>query len=156
MEDNQMILEWDEAAQQGMSITLEAMDLLVTELRNLKDLAEEAQARADEVRDQYNSHRQKVQQVLEANGRKNYAVEGVGSVYISEKEVYRVPKSNEEKVLLFNYIKEQYGSDALLSLTSIHSATLTSWANAESEKGVMSIPGLEAPTMVATLNIRKK
>lgn len=129
---------------------------MVQELRDLKEAADAKQDEADQVKANYNAYRELVMKTLQANGRDSYAVDGVGTVYISSKEVYRVPKTNEEKNLLFTYIKEKYGPDALMSLVGIHSATLTSWANEESEKGVMSIPGLEAPTMVETLNMRKK
>ena len=129
---------------------------MVADLRKAQAEAEEAQAEADELKAIYNDHRNKVLKVLVANKRDSYAVKGVGMVYVSRKEVFRTPKTNEDKTMLFNYIKDTYGADTLMSLVNIHSQTLTSWANAESEKGVLSIPGLEAPTMVETLNVRKK
>lgn len=150
------LAQWDEAAQPETSTTLEQMDQLVKDLRQAQALAEEAQEEADELKAQYNAKRELVLKTLRANNRTNYSVPGVGAVHITEKEVYRVPKTNEEKNLLFTYIKDKYGPEALMSMVGIHSATLTSWANEESEKGVMSIPGLEAPTMVETLNVRKK
>lgn len=126
------------------------------ELKEKQAAAEAKQEEADVAKAAYNEQRELVLKTLLANNRKNYAVEGVGAVHVSEKEVYRVPKTNEDKTKLFNYIKDTYGPDALMSMVSIHSGTLTSWANQESEKGVMQIPGLEAPTMVSTLNVRKK
>ena len=129
---------------------------MIVDLKALQAVAEASQAKADEDSEAYKLKREEVLKVLKANKRKNYSVEGIGAVHIAEKEVYRVPKTIEDKTKLFNYIKEQYGPDALMTMVNIHSATLTSWANSESEKGVMQIPGLEAPTMIETLNVRKK
>lgn len=137
-------------------MTLEQMDALVRELDQLKCDAQAAQEKADAASALYQEKRQYILDVLKANKRDKYQVTGVGTVYISQKEVYRVPKTNEEKNLLFTYIKDKYGPDTLMGLVGIHSATLTAWANQESESGVMTIPGLEAPTMVETLNFRRK
>lgn len=152
----EQLAQWDEVGQPQETTTLEQMDKLIVELKELQAAAEAKQEEADVAKAAYNAHRELVLKTLVANNRKNYAVDGVGAVHISEKEVYRVPKTNEDKTALFNYIKQTYGPDALMSMVSIHSGTLTSWANEESEKGVMQIPGLEAPTMVQTLNVRKK
>lgn len=136
--------------------TLEMMDDMVRKLKELKDQAETKQEEADEVKAAYNAQRKLVLDALKANNRQNYSVDGCAMVYVNSKEAYRVPQTLEDKTKLFDYIKITYGEDTLLSMVGIHSATLTSWANAESEKGIMSIPGLEAPTMVETLNVRKK
>lgn len=124
-------------------------------LKELKAASEAAQEKADEVKAKYNEHRDRVLKTLRANNRQKYSVDGVAMVYISDKEVYTVPKTNEQKQALFGYIRNTYGEDALMAMVGIHSATLTSWANEESNKGVMQIPGLEAPTMISTLNVRK-
>lgn len=157
-DENNQLQAWDEATQdqETESVTLEQMDQMVAHLRELKDQAEDAQKHADEIGKAYQAQREVVMKTLIANNRDKYEVDGVGLVYVSRKEVYRVPKSNEDKTKLFNYIKEKYGPDALMAMVGIHSATLGAWANKESETGVMQIPGLEAPTMVETLNMRKK
>ena len=150
------IEEWNEVDQLDQPTTLEEMDQLVVKLKELQAVADEAEEVAKAAKAEYNAQRELILKTLAANKRTSYSVDGVGMVYISQKEVYRVPKTNEDKTQLFNYIKNTYGPDALMAMVGIHSATLTSWANAESEKGVMQIPGLEAPTMVETLNVRKK
>lgn len=132
------------------------MDALITQLREAKALSDEAQEQADILKKQYDTHRKTVLDALNTLKRKDYKVAGAGLVYISQKEVYTVPKTNEDKNKLFTYIKDKYGPDALMSMVGIHSATLTSWANKETETGeVQSIPGLEQPTMIETLNFRK-
>lgn len=146
---------WDDQVETPAT-TLEMMDDMVRKLKQLKDEAEAKQEAADEVKNAYNAQRKLVLDVLKANNRQNYSVDGCAMVYVNSKEAYRVPQTLEDKTKLFDYISNTYGEDTLLSMVGIHSATLTSWANAESEKGIMSIPGLEAPTMVETLNVRKK
>lgn len=147
--------QWDQVDQQEESISLEQMDALILQLKELKAASEAAQEKADAEKATYNEHRDLVLKTLRANNRQKYSVDGVAMVYISDKEVYTVPKTIEQKTALFNYIKDTYGADALMAMVGIHSATLTSWANQESDKGVMQIPGLEAPTMISTLNVRK-
>lgn len=148
--------QWDEVGETAPSLTLEQMDRLVQELALLKADVDSVNEVLETAKELYETKRKYVLDSLKANNREKYSVEGVGTVYINAKESYRIPKINEDKTKLFNYIKAQYGSDALMSMVNIHSATLTSWANAESEKGVMSIPGLEAPTMMETLNFRRR
>lgn len=155
---SEILDQWDQADQgTTSSLTVEAMDQLVQDLRRSKDLYEEAQEQADELKKQFNADKDKLMKALLATKRDNYAVDGHGLAYIARKEVYTVPKTNEDKNKLFTYIKEKYGPDALMSMVGIHSATLTSWANKETETGeVQTIPGLEQPTMIETLNFRKK
>ena len=151
--------QWDQESQamnQG-SLTVEQMDELLRRLRELKETKEAHDEVAKEAAQAYEAHRKLVLDALRTLKRDNYSVDGAGLVYISRKEVYTVPKTNADKTNLFNYIKEKYGPDALMSMVSIHSATLTGWANKETETGeVMEIPGLEQPTMIETVNFRKK
>lgn len=129
---------------------------MVQQLAELKAKKEAADDVAKAASAEYEAQRKLIIDSLNANKRSSYEVDGAGWVYISSKEVYRVPKTNEDKTKLFNYIKEKYGPETLMGMVGIHSGTLTSWANEESASGVMSIPGLEAPTMVETLNFRRK
>ena len=153
-----LLEQWDQADQdQPPALTVEQMDGLIENLRVTKKAAESAQEQADLVKAQYSEARDQVLKALITLKRDNYAVDGHGLAYISRKEVYTTPKTNQDKNALFTYIKEKYGPDALMSLVSINSQTLTSWANKETETGeIQSIPGLDQPTMIETLNFRKK
>ena len=126
------------------------------ELRDLKDEKDRLDEVLKELSARYESEKKDAINILKAHKREAYSLEGAVSVDIRSKEVYRVPQTNADKTKLFNYIKEKQGPDALMSMVSIHSATLTTWANEESSQGVMSIPGLEAPTMTETLYVRRK
>lgn len=155
---SEILDQWDQVGTaESSTLTVEAMDQLIQALRESKEAYEQAQDHADEVKKAYTQARDNVLKALTTLKRDSYAVDGHGLAYIARKEVYTVPKTNEDKNKLFTYIKEKYGPDALMSMVGIHSATLTSWANKETETGeVQTIPGLEQPTMIETLNFRKK
>lgn len=154
---SEVLDQWDQAEAPPASLTVEAMDELVRQLREAKTSYEQLQEKADELKAAYTKAKDQVMNALVQLKRDNYAVDGHGLAYISRKEVYTTPKTNEDKTALFNYIKNKYGPDTLMSLVSINSQTLTSWANKETETGeVQVIPGLNQPTMVETLNFRKK
>lgn len=136
--------------------TLEQMDSLILELRRAREEYEAKKLVATEAHDKLEIVEKKVIGALKANKRTKFEAEGVALVYISEKEVYRVPKDNESKKKLFNYIKNKYGDEVLMAMAGVNHQTLNSWANKEVEAGVMEIPGLEAPTMQETLNMRRK
>lgn len=150
--------EWNEqTAETPTNLTVEQMDEMIHRLRELKETKEAHDEVAKEASAAFEAHRKLVLDALKHLKRDNYSVDGAGLVYVSRKEVYTVPKTNEDKTKLFNYIKEKYGPDSLMAMVGIHSATLTSWANKETETGeVMEIPGLELPTMIETINFRKK
>lgn len=155
MEDQ--LSQWDQATSAPENLTVEQMDDMVRDLRDAKDVYDSFNEQAEEAKKAYEAKRKILLDALRTLKRDNYSVDGFGLAYISRKEVYTVPKTNDDKNKLFTYIKEKYGPDALMSMVGIHSATLTSWANKETETGdVMQIPGLEQPTMIETLNFRKK
>lgn len=157
-ESEGLLSQWDQAdSQNHEALTVEQMDQLVQDLRTQKTAYDLAQEQADQIKAQFNEAKDRVLKALLALKRDNYAVDGHGLAYISRKEVYTTPKTNDDKNKLFTYIKEKYGPDALMGLVSINSQTLTSWANKETETGeVQVIPGLDQPTMIETLNFRKK
>ena len=157
MTDEQTILDqWNQVDQPSQAVTLEQMDQLLVDLSAKRDRYDELKANATEAHNEYEAQMKLVIDTLNANKRNSYTVEGVASVHIVHKEVYTTPKTNEQKTQLFNFIKEKYGPDVLMSMVSINSQTLNSWANKEAESGVMSIPGLEAPTMQENLSLRRR
>ncbi len=156
MTNDTTLQQWDEADAAQTETTLEQMDDLIIELRNKRDIYEEAKKLATAAYNDYEETEKRAINALTANKRTKYEVEGVAMVYMTHKESYTTPKTAGAKAELFNYIGKKYGKEALLGMTSINSATLNAWANQESATGVMSIPGLEAPTATETLNMRRK
>lgn len=132
------------------------MDELVREIKDARQLYEAFKEQASEAHAKKQALEKKMIDYLKSSGRTAYECEGVANVYFYTKEVYETPKTVAEKQLLFDYIEDKYGADALRSLQSIHSSTLNSWANKEVETGeVMQIPGLGQPTVTEVFNFRK-
>lgn len=157
MQEQNQLDQWQaEAAEPQSATTMAEMDRLIAEYKAVREdyeakkkISNEAHARLEDVE-------AKVIASLKANHRSKYPVDGLGTAYIINKETYTTPKNNDDKSKLFAYIDGKYGRDVLTSLLSINSQTLNSWANKESESGVMQIPGLEAPTLKESLGFRKE
>ncbi len=133
------------------------MDALVQSLKLKREEHSKAKEEAAKIYHELEEAEKSVINALKASGKSKYELEGVGLVYISHKETYPTPKTNEQKTLLFNYIKAKHGPDALMSMVSINHNTLNSWAAKEVEADPMlQLPGLESPTATETLNFRKK
>ena len=128
----------------------------------MKDLAE-ARAIRDEAESKYNIAAAAVTVIedtlmglLKSSNRESFKTPGVGSVSITHRQNFTTPKSGDEKVALFNYIKEKYGEETLRSMISINSMTLGSWAKKEIEEGVLTIPGLAQPTVTEKITFRRE
>jgi len=128
----------------------------------MKDLAE-ARAIRDEAESRYNIAAAAVTVIedtlmglLKSSNRESFKTPGVGSVSITHRQNFTTPKSGDEKVALFNYIKEKYGEETLRSMISINSMTLGSWAKKEIEEGVLTIPGLAQPTVTEKITFRRE
>lgn len=150
-----MEAQWEDEVQTPEGTSLQEMDALVIELRQRRTKYEAAKAESTRLYEEVKAQEKLILDTLRANGRSKYEVKGAGLVYIIEKETYRVPKVLGDKQKLYKYIQEKYGVETLTSMLSIASPTLNSWANKEAEAGVMSIPGLEAPTMDESIGMRK-
>lgn len=148
--------QWEQQTDNSTGTTLEQLDQLISDLRWARDEYDAKKAQATEAYKALELIETKVINTLNANKKTKYELEGVASVSLSFKESYTTPKTIEQKNALFNYIKGKYGPDALMGMVSINSQTLNAWAGRESEAGVMSIPGLEAPTATETLSVRRK
>ena len=136
---------------------MEAMDDLVKSLRKSRDEYEAAKKVSNDLHATYEQIKLKVINALEQNNRKKYEVDGEGLVYITYKDVWSVPKENDKKLELFDYIKTKHGEDTLNGMLSINYMTLNSWANSEvADTPGASIPGLALPTTEKQLSLRKK
>ena len=149
--------QWEESlSPETTPITLEQMDALLKKYSEDRAAYEAKKKEASDLYKVVEASEKMLMNALRTANRGKYEVEGVGMAYIVEKEAYTVPKSNEDKTLLFNYIKDKYGPEVLMTMVGINFQTLNSWANQEVESGVMQIPGLAQPTMQESLSFRKK
>lgn len=139
--------------------TLAEMNTLIAELKNVQAQKKKAEDYAASCENTMKEIRSKILKLLEDNGLENYAVPGVGRVHIQTQESFTTPKSNDEKQQLFEYIKQKYGEEDLVSKLSIHSATLNAWAKQEMEANssdpIFRIPGLSEPTAFKKLSFRE-
>lgn len=149
--------EWLDTPAEATPTTLEAMDNLVQDLHKKRAEYEELKAKSAEAYKILQEAEQKILGALKHNGKTKYELEGIGTVYISHKETWAVPKDIESKRRLFSYIQTKYGADALDNMVSVNHMTLNAWANQETKSGeIMEIPGLAAPTAQETLNFRRR
>lgn len=138
-------------------ITISQMTEMVRAMLEARADYEKAKDAATKAHDWYELKRKDILNALTTQGLDKYEAPGLALVYKTVKEVYRTPKTNDDKQKLYDYIKSKYGEDALLTMTSINHQTLNSWANKETESGdVMQIPGLDSPTVEETINVRRK
>lgn len=153
--------QWLEASATGQ-ITVEQLDALMREMHEKRaayDAAKEASTALYKVFD--DAERRLITALTQA-GKRKYFAEGIGTVYFSEKLVVPTPKTIEQKVLLFDYIRKEFGDKYLLEKQSIHHQTLQSLYNESFKEAVENgkgegfhIPGLEQPTAQISLNFRK-
>jgi hypothetical protein len=145
--------EWDE---QTEALDLSQMDALVAEYKATRKDYEDKQAIQAEAYHKYEEAEAKVINALVASGKSKYFVDGIGTVYLTTKSSVTTPKTADEKLALFNYIKEKHGEEALTNYLSIHSKSLNSFVNKELEANpTLKIPGLSTPTVTTGLNFRK-
>ena len=156
MQEQMNLDEWTYGQQDTQTVTLEQMDDLVIKLRDARDFHDSKKKEASSAHADLEVIEKLVINTLNANKRTSYAVDGVASISLSYRESFTTPKTPESKTMLFNYMRDKYGQDVLLSYQSINSAALNSWAKQESAAGVMVIPGLEAPTATEILTVRRK
>ncbi len=138
-------------------VTIQEVEKLIREYREARDNYDAAKKVSNELEAKSWDFEMKVMSMLEKLGRKSFDVEGVGKVTKCMKLVYSVPKTHEEKLALFDYIKNAHGADVLTTMTTINHQTLNSWANKEIETGEISkIPGLDSPTSQEYLQLRRE
>ncbi len=144
-------MSWNEESAVVAQDKLDALDNTIKELHR-------ARVERDNAESKYNIEAANVKVIeerliglLKAVGRDSFNVPGVGTAYISHRQNFTTPKTGEDKVALFTFIKNKYGEEVLRSMLNIHSATLNSWAKKELEEGVLTIPGLGQPTSTETM-----
>ena len=149
-------MSWNEESEVVPQDKLDALDSTIKELY-------EARVKRDDAEAKYNIEAANVKVIedrliglLKTAGRDSFNVPGIGTAYISHRQNFTTPKTGEDKVSLFNFIKSKYGEEVLRSMLNIHSATLNSWAKKELESGVLEIPGLGQPTSTETMGFRRE
>jgi DNA invertase Pin-like site-specific DNA recombinase len=137
--------EW--MPEENPNISLEQVEALIRELSTKRLERDKAKELSTALHHEVEEVEKRVLNALKAKGKTKYELEGIGRVNLITKEIYSTPKTNEQKIALFNYIKSKYGPDVMMSMTSVNHQTLNSWCNKETEGNpTLKIPGLDAPT----------
>lgn len=158
---------WAEEAAKGNSITVEELDELCRAYKKSRDEYDAAKEVSDAAYAERERLQGKVVEAMELAGKSKYVVEGVGTLYFNDKMSVRVPKDIESKKTLFKFLLDKYGPTVYWDKVSIHSATLNSFYNQELEafneaskagniNGDFNFPGVEAPTAMRSLGLRKE
>lgn len=126
-----------------------------------KKIVEEISSTLDEEKSKLEGHKTEIQKMMEAMGLEKQPLPGYGTVYRQKSFSVKIPKDPAAKDKLFGWIREHKGDDVLKNMVSINSQTLNSFYKAElevaKEKGDIdwALPGIEAPEVYYTLNMRK-
>lgn len=148
--------DWDGLDGPKVELNLSQMDALVKKMQDDWVRVEAAKAAAAVVRAEYDKTERDVLEALEKSGKTKYLVDGVGTVYISNRFTYKVPKDNESKLKLFDWITETKGEDVLTGMISINHQTLNSFTKVEIENNpALTIPGLGIPAHEKSVGFRK-
>lgn len=122
---------------------------------------EEAKNIAKELNEKADALEAQVLDILEKAGKKKYFIEGIGTVSVSNRFSVKTPKDQASKQAFFDYIKSNYDDGTMWSYITVHSQSLNSFYKKEvealaSQGKVAMIPGLEEPTAMPVLSIRKE
>lgn len=134
---------------------LELLDRTIKELRVAREQKDAAESQYNIESANCKVIEDKLMGLLKTVGRDSFKTPGIGTVSITHRQNFTTPKTGEDKVALFEYIRDKYGQEVLRSMLSIHSATLNSWAKKELEAGALVIPGLVQPTSTEIIAFRK-
>ncbi len=138
--------------------------MLLTEMENLiKDLTD-IRGQLDELRDEEKKLNEakgaveaKIMEQLKAVGNDSYK-SSLGTAYISTSLSYKMPKDEQNRSELFEYLQKQNTFDTLIT---INSQTFNAWCKAETEAAKaagtfpFAIPGVEDPISYETIRFRK-
>jgi hypothetical protein len=153
--ENQLDL-WDEPQAEVPQDRLEQLDQFIRELSSARIAKDTAEQEYDRKAAAVKEVEAKLIGLLKVVNRDKFTTPGAGTAYISHRQNFTTPKTGEDKVQLFNYIRTKYGEEVLRSMISINSATLNSWAKKEIDAGALNIPGLGQPTSTEILGFRKE
>lgn len=145
------------------TITTEALDGMVKEMKKAREIYESAKAKSTELYKEFESMEGKVIEALTKAGKRKYHVDGIGLCYFIEKLVVTTPKTLEDKRKFFDWLKSTFGETFLLDKQGVNHQSLQKIYNdAYSEavdRGVgdgFTVPGLASPTAQITLGFRKE
>lgn len=136
----------------------------LTEMENLIKEYADIRGQLDDLRDEEKKLNEakgvieaKIMEQLKSVGNDSYK-SSLGTAYISTSLSYKMPKDEENRAQLFDYLKKQNTFDTLIT---INSQTFNAWCKAETEAAKaagtfpFAIPGVEDPISYEAIRFRK-
>jgi len=142
-----------------MEVTTKQLNQEVTTLKELKKQYKSKKEESTIANKAMVAQEIKLLGMMERADVKSYRVEGIGLITRVDKFSVATPKSNEQKVEFFDWIRTSIGDDAVLAYSSVNSASLNKLYNEKNEeyaaKGIVfDMPGVGLPTTRTSISFR--
>jgi len=115
-----------------LSVDNQVMAEQAKKLKELADAVYKAKQAADEYEKKYKELKGELLNIMESAEIEKVQADNC-TISLQLKSSVTVPKSNEQKKQLFNYIKEEHGQEVLDSLLTINARSFSSWFTKEQE-----------------------
>lgn len=151
------IADWNEESSEEMSV--QDMDALIADMKAKKAAYKDQDAEAKKLYADYSEAEAKVIAMLEKTNRDVF-ISGDGTrVSLSYAMSVQTPKTVDEKIAFFNWLRENKGKEVADAYMTVNSNSLNSLYNELTEewarKGeVLSVPGLSEPVARKKLSVR--
>jgi len=151
---------WEETTEATGDVTIEEMQEAVSQLRQAKDSYADKKAISEEAYSHVKEYEGKLIEMLEKTGQRTFEVTGIGKATVSTELSVKTPKTNEEKVAFFSWVKANMGQDAHDAYMTVNSRSLNTLYKQASEEAaargeVLDIDGLEQPSSRSKLSFKK-
>lgn len=128
-----LALEQETQAEEARLIPIQELDQRLAQLRELRDKYDEAKKISDKLYKEFEEQKMVLYKLLESVGRDRYKVEGIGTLYTIERGTYKLDEARKHR--LFEYIKKNYGDDALDAYLTINPTVLHKFVATEVGQG---------------------
>jgi hypothetical protein len=137
------------------AISVELLDQLMKEYELARTRYEETKEISDEAYKLAENRKAELIDLLERAGKRNWAVDGIGKVSVSEKMTIRVPQDLMKKKDMLSFFRT-LGEDRYLSMVSVNHMTLNAFYKQETEADPnFRIPGCEDGAVEKTLRLNR-
>lgn len=146
-------------APEETELTVAQIDTAIKAYALLREDYEEKKDASTNAKNLMDKQEDVILEMLDKVGKKSFTLDGVGVVTKKTSFSVTTPKTNEDKALLFKWLKENLGADGFLAYASVNSASLNSLYNTMYEEATnkmeFKIDGVGEPTDRVTLSFRR-
>jgi 2,3-bisphosphoglycerate-independent phosphoglycerate mutase len=152
--------DWDQQdAAPKQALTVEQMDQLVVDLKAKEIQYEEAKTLSDALYAEYTQAKARIIEALESTNRDVFISSTGVRVTLSHAMSVQTPKTTDEKVAFFKWLRENKGDEVADAYMTVNSNSLNSLYNTLTEEWaqrgeVLTIPGLGEPVSRKKLSVR--